>query len=467
MDSKKGIFSVTPEEFIKRDEELTKELEERAKAKENNFPVEVFPPVIRNIIKATHQNLNYPVDFTGASILYAASVAIGNTVKIEVKKTFQETAVLYLAIVARAGANKSHPLSFAMQPLMDHDEKTYLEYEKQRQQYEQAFNLSKKERDKQNDEEPVKPVWHKLLVSDFTPEALIEVHRYNKRGIGVYIDELAGWFKNFNRYNSGSEMEFWISQWSGKRLTIDRKTTETAYITRPFISVAGTIQNALLKDMARDSRSKNGFMDRILFVIPDNLQKPYWNDSEINPDLVTDWNTIIENLLKQPLQLNDKLNPEPLIMHLTPEAKNLLITWQNKNADACNDEDNDAIAGIYSKLEIYAARLALILEMLDYACGNDDVNCITARSVQGALKLVEYFKNSAVKVHEVLNNTNPLLSYSQLKQSVYHALPQSFTTETGQLIAQNHNMHERTFRRFLHNTDLFTCINYGEYEKCI
>jgi hypothetical protein len=154
-------------------------------------------------------------------------------------------------------------------------------------------------------------------------------------------------------------------------------------------------------------------------------------------------------------------------MHLTPEAKNLLITWQNKNADACNDEDNDAIAGIYSKLEIYAARLALILEMLDYACGNDDVNCITARSVQGAIKLVEYFKNSAVKVHEVLNNTNPLLSYSQLKQSVYHALPQSFTTETGQLIAQNHNMHERTFRRFLHNTDLFTCINYGEYEKCI
>ena len=90
MDSKKGIFSVTPEEFIKRDEELTKELEERAKAKENNFPVEVFPPVIRNIIKATHQNLNYPVDFTGASILYAASVAIGNTVKIEVKRPFRK-----------------------------------------------------------------------------------------------------------------------------------------------------------------------------------------------------------------------------------------------------------------------------------------------------------------------------------------------------------------------------------------
>ena len=448
-------------------ERMNAALEEKRKAQENIFPLHVFPPVIQRIIKATHQNLNYPVDFTGASMLYAASVAIGNTLKIEVKKTFQETAVLYMAIVGRAGTNKSHPLTFAMQPLMDHDEKTYLEYEKQRQQYEQVFSLNKKDRDKQNDEEPQKPVWRKLLVSDFTPEALIEVHRYNKRGIGVYIDELAGWFKNFNRYNNGSEMEFWISAWSSKRITVDRKTSDAAYLTRPFISVAGTIQNALLNEMARGSRTKNGFMDRILFVIPDNLQKPYWNDSEINPDLVTDWHTIIENLLNQPLQLNDKLNPEPQIMYLTPEAKELLITWQNKNADTCNDEDDETIAGIYSKLEIYAARLALILEMLDYACGNDDVKYVTLRSVQGAIKLVEYFKKSAVKVHEALNNTNPLLSFSQLKQSVYNALPQTFTTETGQLIAQRHNMHERTFRRFLNNTELFTCIDHGEYEKCI
>ncbi len=72
-------------------------------------------------------------------------------------------------------------------------------------------------------EMPDKPAWQKNLLSDYTPEALAEVHSYNKRGIGVCVDELAGWFKNFNKYNKGSEMEFWLSAWSRKPITIDRK----------------------------------------------------------------------------------------------------------------------------------------------------------------------------------------------------------------------------------------------------
>ena len=67
-------------------------------------------------------------------------------------------------------------------------------------------------------------------------EALAEVHKFNKRGIGVYADELAGWFKNFNRYNKGSEMEFWLSQWSSKPINIDRKTGEPVFIPYLYFS---------------------------------------------------------------------------------------------------------------------------------------------------------------------------------------------------------------------------------------
>ena len=118
------------------------------------------------------------------------------------------------------------------------------------------------------------PIWEQLLVTDFTPEALIEVHKFNKNGIGVYADELASWFKNFNRYNSGSEEQFWLSVWSGKPIRINRKTSEPIFISLPFISVIGTIQPAVLKELAKD-RTENGFMDRILFVIPDDLKKNY------------------------------------------------------------------------------------------------------------------------------------------------------------------------------------------------
>ena len=74
------------------------------------FPVEVFPEPIKDIINATNKDLNFPVDFIGLSLLYAASVAIGNTHKVELKKGFQESAVLYAAIVGPSGTNKSHPL---------------------------------------------------------------------------------------------------------------------------------------------------------------------------------------------------------------------------------------------------------------------------------------------------------------------------------------------------------------------
>lgn len=271
----------------------------------NPFPIEVFPLRVRQIISDTNENLNFPIDFIGASMLFAVSVAVGNSHRIEVKTGWVESAVLYLAIVARSGTNKSHPLSFALNPIIEQDSKSYRAYEQQRQEFDRVVNLSKKEKEVQGVDEPTKPVWEKYILSDFTPEALAEVHKFNKRGIGVYVDELAGWFKNFNRYSKGSEMEFWLSAWSSKPINIDRKTGEPVFIPLPFISVAGTIQNEVLNELAKESRTQNGFIDRILFAIPDSIKKEYWNDTDINPATIESWHNIISTLLTQWVATDD------------------------------------------------------------------------------------------------------------------------------------------------------------------
>jgi hypothetical protein len=411
--------------------------------------------------------LNFPIDFIGASLLYAVSVAVGNTHSVEVKKGFQQSAVLYLAIVGRAGTTKSHPLSFALQPIVEQDKKTYRQYEQQRQQFEQAVNLSKKEREQQAIDEPIKPVWQKFLLSDFTPEALAEVHKFNKRGIGVYVDELAGWFKNFNRYNKGSEMEFWLSQWSGKPINIDRKTGEPVFIPLPFISVAGTIQKGILNELAKDSRTQNGFIDRILFVIPDNIKKECWSETDLPLVVSENWESIISTLLNLSVTNDDTLNPSPEVLKFTPEAKKVLFEWQKVNTDQCNEAENEAVSGIYSKMDMYVLRLALILEMMRYACNESDKQAISIEAVQGAVKLVEYFKSSAVKVNSILSNASPLDKYPADKQNLYKALPDTFTTETGLQIAEGLDVPERTFKNFLNKKELFTRISRGEYEKHI
>lgn len=431
----------------------------------SSFPVEAFPLPIQQIIQCTHESLDFPVDFIASSLLYASSVAIGNTHKVELKKGFQESAIIYLAIVARAGTNKSHPLSFAIQPIIERDKQSYRVYEQKKLDYEVACNLSKKERHQQAIDEPVKPVWEKFLLSDTTPEALAEIHKSNKRGIGVYADELAGWFKNFNRYNKGSEMEFWLSAWSAKPINIDRKTGEPVFIPLPFISVAGTIQNGVLHELARESRTQNGFIDRILFVLPDNIQKPYWSDKELDQVVIDNWNSIVSKLLDLNCQLDETSTPKPQILYFSPHAKQILFDWQKHNADLCNNADNEMISGMYSKLEMYAIRFSLIIEMLNYACLCGNKQCISAQSVRSAIKLTEYFRKTAFKAFSIISNVNPLDKYSEEKRKVFNALPEMFTTVQGNQIALETGMAERTFKRFLNETDLFKKIRLGEYEK--
>ncbi len=111
-----------------------------------------------------------------------------------------------------------------------------------------------------------KPYWKKIIISDFTPEALSEIHRHNLRGLGVYSDEINQWLKNFNRYSTGSATEFWLSNFSGIPITIDRKGQDPILISTPSISVCGSIQPGILQELSRDSRSQNGFIDRICFL---------------------------------------------------------------------------------------------------------------------------------------------------------------------------------------------------------
>jgi hypothetical protein len=460
-------YSIGVEDIKTEVERFLKQGNETQERKANRFPVEVFPLPIQQVITGTNENLNFPIDFIGASLLYAVSVAVGNTHSVEVKKGFQQSAVLYLAIVGRAGTTKSHPLSFALQPIVEQDKKSYRLYEQQRQQYEQAVNLSKKERQDQAIDEPIKPVWQKFLLSDFTPEALAEVHKFNKRGIGVYVDELAGWFKNFNRYNKGSEMEFWLSQWSGKPINIDRKTGEPVFIPLPFISVAGTIQKGILNELAKESRTQNGFIDRILFVIPDNIKKECWSETDLPPVVSENWESIISNLLNLSVTNDETLNPSPEVLKFTPEAKKVLFEWQKVNTNQCNEAENEAVSGIFSKMDMYVLRLALILEMMRFACNESNKQAVSIEAVQGAVKLVEYFKSSAVKVNSILSNASPLDKHPADKQDLYNALPDTFTTETGLQIAEGLGVAERTFKYFLNEKELFTRISRGEYEKRI
>lgn len=441
-------------------------LEEEQCMKENRFPVEVFPIPIQQVINKCHQHLLFPVDFTSAAIIYAFSIAIGITHLVEVMRGWIESAVVYITLVGRSGTHKSAPLHFALKPVMEKDKATYKVYETEGEQYCHAQQLTKKEREAQGISiSPTKPIWKKFLLSDYTPEALASLHKMNRRGIGVFVDELVGWFKNFNRYQKGSEQEFWLSVFSGKPINIDRKSSDSILISRPFISVIGTIQNAVLFEMSKDGRNYNGFLDRILFVIPKHLKKHPWSEDQISDAIIEDYANIINKLIDIPLSVDENEEPVPDVLRYTEAAKVILNAWQKENAEASNEEMNDAFSGVYAKLETYIVRLSLILQMSYWATGEEGKEAIGIRAVRGAIKLIEYFRNTAEEMHNIIDNPNPLHALPEDKQEVYNCLPDAFTTEEGLQIASDLKVPERSFKRFLTNRKLFEKRSRGLYQK--
>ena len=103
----------------------------------SSFPLEIFPQKIKEIIRATNECLNFPIDYIASSLCFAVSVGIGNTHSIRIKESWSERTIMYMAIIGRPGSNKSHPLSFALAPFFKHDTKQAVKFKKEYKEYEE------------------------------------------------------------------------------------------------------------------------------------------------------------------------------------------------------------------------------------------------------------------------------------------------------------------------------------------
>ncbi len=431
-----------------------------------DFPVKIFPSPVQEIINASYESLGFPIDFIGSAILYAASVGMGGVFRAQVKNGWTEPGILYIAIAGKAGQNKSHPLTWALAPIQKKDAQSYRLYQERIKYYEEALNMTKSEREEHGIGEPQKPHWIKYLLTDFTPEALVDVHRHNLRGIGIYVDELASWFKSFGRYTKGAEAEFWLSSWSSKSITVDRKGSEPTFIAEPFISVIGTLQPSVLKELGSDNRSSNGFIDRIIFCFDEKIKTPYWSDKDLSDDIPMTWTSIMENLFSYKHEIDEEGKLRSKFLNFSPAAKSKLYEWQRHHADEANGLQNEGLSGLYSKLSVYCIRFALILEVMENAVSGEQPKQINLKAVEASIDLVRYFKEKSIQIRAMMDQSiTPLDSLPTDKRQFVEALPIKFKTSEALSIAKAKGIPERTAKRLLNKKELFTRAKKGEYEK--
>jgi hypothetical protein len=440
---------------------------EQIKQTSDSFPVSAFPDKIQRIITDCTENLNFIPDFLGCGLLFGASIAIGNRFRVRIKEGYQQSAALYMAIVAEPGIGKTPNFDFGVQPLHQFEREYSKQYKAAKKEYDNFQALSKEKRE--NQAEPPEPVRKQHTINDSTPEALIKALSENPEGLGLFRDELAAWINNFSRYQKGDEEQMWLELWNNKTHKTNRVAKGVTEVHVPFISVGGGLQPQTLREIFK-GRTDNGFLDRILFSFPTGLQKKPQPETDISPDTPRIWFEIISKLIVIPLQLadNDLNIPAPRLLWLSSAAKSKYREFDTRNSNLCNDPENKPFAGAWSKLDMYVYRLSLILELLEYACNGSSVlpTEISDLAMDRAIRLAEYFRIHIKRAISLVKEINPLDGLPANEIALYNALPEKeFSIKQTRPIAEKFGLRGGSYDRFLNNTGLFYQPKRGNYAK--
>ncbi len=397
------------------------------------FPLEVLPGPARRLVEAGAKSLGCPPDLIAVPVLAALGTAIGTARRIELKPGWSEGAAIYAAVVARPGGAKSPAQVLALAPLHAAQEQFHEEYiavcrgqKDSKQAREKAApqgtavkspqvaggKKAQKERalKEAGGGARVLPPERQVVSTDSTTEALALLLRQNTHGILYEQDELTALTGGFDRYRRGvgADRQFFQSAWSGQEIVINRvkqvkgaRRLDTIRVAHPFLSVIGGVQPDMLGELSDERGREDGFIHRFAFSFPQAISSRYCADG-VDEDVRRDYQDLIDGLLSR---LPVPFLPEAASVSFTPEGDELWRDFMEAHTAELNDPNfPDHLRGPWRKLSSYCARLALILQLARYVCGEADAEQVDDISVDNAALLVRYFKSHAQRTYQHLRN---------------------------------------------------------------
>ena len=438
---------------------------------ETGFPMDVFPEHIQKIIYdlVTYENFN--LEYTASIILSAYATAIGNTYHVKIKGNWVSSCALFMILVGRPGLGKTPPLGFLYQPIRENDRQLLAKAHKEYELYEQQSV----KKDGEMKEPMEKPRLVQTVISDFTSEAMLNIHYDNPRGIVLLVDEVVALFNSVKRYSAKSNLiEDLLSAYSGQPIKAVRKTEAFPMsITRPCINLIGGVQTNILDEIFRKEYVANGLTDRFLFVFPKNKKIPEWQlgiDQKQRPNTMRDWSCYVNKVQNIPFQLcEDGVTANPTVLEMTKDARNYFYCWNNEIIDRVNAiEDDNEVESRKVKLNGNAARLALILQVMRWAAGECQMDSIDITSVKGAIELIEYFEDSYRRVNALSGMDEPNRNQDRWLAMVGDTFTSSEAEQAGQRTGVSRRTVFSSLKRLCETTPpVLQKVKQGVYEKVV
>jgi hypothetical protein len=377
------------------------------------FPVDALPEPIRGFVGAGARAIGCDPSYLALPLLTAIAAAIGNTRRLELKRGWSAPPILWGAIVGESGTAKTPAFRLVMRPVRERQSRAFKVFEAEQQECEAALEERQEAKKGERGDKSQPPSCERFIVSDTTVEALAPILLSNPRGVLLARDELAGWIGSFDRYagkgKAGADSANWLSMFNAESIIVDRKTgiPRTIHVPQAAVCVSGGIQPAILQRALGLEHRESGLAARLLLTCPPRRAKR-WTEADIDPSAEAELVRLFDRLYELQPTAGDDGEPRPSLVRLSGDAKAAWKAYFNAHAIEQADLTGD-MAAAWSKLEEYAARLALVVHFTRWAAGDANLtkpDIVDAASMNAGIVLAKWFKHEARRVYAMLDESD-------------------------------------------------------------
>ena len=429
------------------------------------FPVSALPTLVAEHVRAQAAAIGCDPAFLAMPVLAVLAAAIGNTFRVQIKRSWEESAVLWVAVAAPSGSAKSPAHDAALLPVYLVEREAEERYQTELAAYEVAAHAydSLAKSQKQISEEPRAPQRQRHRMSDVTVESVLWVHSENPRGLLLARDELAGLLGSFDRYTRGaSDEQAWIEMHSGRPLVVDRKTSSppVLHIDRAAVSVTGTIQPRILRERLTLARFDSGFAVRFLIAMPPVTARR-WSEADVTEEVREGYVGLVRRLYALPYDGRGRA------LSLSSGAKVLFREFVDTNGALTYRLPEGPLHSFLAKTEATAARLALTLHLAMWCSDGEhagmDPGPVSEEAMCQALRLTRWLRHETARLYQWLGFGAGRLSE---EEQIVQDLPAPFSwqdvakaasvkTKSGAFKVINRLLEAGVVRR----------VEHGKYEK--
>lgn len=381
-----------------------------------SYPVDAFPPVMRELIQSYHDETLIPIEMIGSTVLAAAAIACQPHINVSLPFSGKpEPCSLYLMTIAESGEGKSTVSNRIMSPFEDFSREMKQKYQNKLTEYRKEFNIWKLEKkvlereyqkkykkgesteqeifdlNEHDENEPEKPLCLNFLYGDTTPKTIIQgLSEYPVAGI--ILDEAIIFFKGFLKNNLG----LMNNAWDGKRYQLSR-ANEESYDIHPCVTLYLMSQSTVLKNYIKkhgEIAKGSGFFSRFLFTkIKSTIgTRPVETNYQRSEEALKSFHDVVNKLLKKQVAHFYENDLTKKTLELTNGAVNI---WRDRQSEIqrkiAPEKEWSHIRDVGSKAGANMLRVAAILQYFS----SIDSTKISEIHLESASKIVSWHLHQA------------------------------------------------------------------------